>query len=93
MARVSRLFCYRRVQGLVCSKNQATNFNTTAKRHGGNSRIQEVFIASAIRTPIGSFLGDLSSLKGTQLGSFAIQAAVKRAQIEPEHVSLFFIYS
>lgn len=40
---------------------------------------QEVVIASAIRTPIGSFLSSLSSLPATKLGSIAIQGAIEKA--------------
>src|SRR5688572_10998291 len=42
-----------------------------------------VYIASLARTPIGSFLGALSSLTAPQLGSAAIGAAVRRAGLEP----------
>lgn len=48
--------------------------------------MREVVIVSAVRTPIGSFTGSLSSFSATQLGGFAIQAAVKRAGISPEDV-------
>ncbi len=43
-------------------------------------------IVSAARTPIGSFLGTLSSLSAPRLGAIAIQEAVKRAGIRPEQV-------
>lgn len=49
--------------------------------------MQEVFIVSAVRTPIGSFQGNLSSKKATELGAIAIKEAVKRAEIKPEDVS------
>lgn len=43
------------------------------------------------RTPIGDFLGSLSSLSATSLGSFAIQSALQRANIPPSLVQeLFF---
>jgi acetyl-CoA C-acetyltransferase len=45
-----------------------------------------VYIASIARTPIGSFLGALSSLTAPQLGSAAIGAAVRRAGLEPGQV-------
>jgi acetyl-CoA C-acetyltransferase len=47
---------------------------------------QEVYIISAVRTPIGSFGGILSSLSATELGSYAIKGAVKKAGINPEIV-------
>lgn len=36
-------------------------------------------IASAVRTPIGSFQGSLSSLPATKLGSVAIKGAIDKA--------------
>jgi acetyl-CoA C-acetyltransferase len=39
-------------------------------------------LVSAVRTPIGRFLGGLSSFSATQLGSIAIREAVKRAGID-----------
>jgi acetyl-CoA C-acetyltransferase len=48
--------------------------------------MQEVYIVSAVRTPIGSFGGALSSLSATDLGSIAIKGAVAKAGIKPELV-------
>jgi acetyl-CoA C-acetyltransferase len=45
-----------------------------------------VYIASLARTPIGSFLGGLSSLSAPQLGAVAIGAAVQRAGLEPAQI-------
>ncbi|HKO95138.1 MAG TPA: acetyl-CoA C-acyltransferase, partial [Polyangiaceae bacterium] len=45
-----------------------------------------VYIASIARTPIGSFLGALSSLAAPALGAVAIRAALERARIKPEQV-------
>ena len=45
-----------------------------------------VYIASIARTPIGSFLGGLSSLSAPQLGAVAVGAAVRRAGLEPGQV-------
>ena len=42
---------------------------------------KEVFIISAARTPMGSFLGGLSSVSATTLGSFAIKGAIEKANI------------
>ena len=42
---------------------------------------KEVFIISAARTPMGSFLGGLSSVSATTLGSFAIKGALEKANI------------
>jgi acetyl-CoA C-acetyltransferase len=46
----------------------------------------EVVIASAARTPIGSFQGSLSSLSASQLGAVAVKEAVKRAGAEPTQI-------
>ncbi|KAG5964491.1 erg10, acetyl-CoA C-acetyltransferase [Claviceps cyperi] len=54
------------------------------------SNLPPVYIVSAARTPIGSFLGSLSSLSATQLGSIAIKGAVERAGIKPEDVEEVF---
>lgn len=48
--------------------------------------MQEVYIVSAVRTPIGSFGGSLSSLTATQLGAKAIKAALEKAGVAPELV-------
>jgi acetyl-CoA C-acetyltransferase len=46
----------------------------------------EVVIASAARTPIGSFQGVFSGLSASDLGAVAVREAVKRAGARPEHV-------
>lgn len=46
----------------------------------------EVYILSAVRTPIGSFGGSLKDISATQLGAIAIKAAVERAKIQPIQV-------
>jgi acetyl-CoA C-acetyltransferase len=47
---------------------------------------REVVIASAARTPIGSFQGALSSVKATELGAIAIKAALERAGVDGKDV-------
>ncbi|MBS1597995.1 MAG: acetyl-CoA C-acyltransferase [Bacteroidetes bacterium] len=46
----------------------------------------EVYIAAAVRTPIGSFGGMLKDYSATQLGSIAIKGALHKAGIKPELV-------
>lgn len=46
-----------------------------------------IVIASAARTPVGSFNGTLASLPAHELGKVAIQAALERAGLEPGDVS------
>ena len=48
--------------------------------------MKEVYIISAVRTPMGSFGGSLKSLSATQLGAVAIKSAVAKAGIKPEQV-------
>ena len=49
--------------------------------------MNDVVIVGAVRTPIGAFLGGLSSLPASKLGEVAIAEAIKRAGIEAEDVS------
>jgi acetyl-CoA C-acetyltransferase len=48
---------------------------------------REVYILSAVRTPIGSFGGLLKDISATKLGALAINAAVERAGIKPNQVN------
>ncbi|MGI9510769.1 MAG: acetyl-CoA C-acetyltransferase [Geminicoccaceae bacterium] len=49
--------------------------------------MSDIVIASAARTPIGSFSGGLSSLPAHDLGKIAIEAALQRSSVEPAEVS------
>jgi acetyl-CoA C-acetyltransferase len=55
-------------------------------RHGSFFAMSDIVIVSAARTPVGSFLGALSSLPAHELGKIAIQAAVERAGISAADV-------
>lgn len=46
-----------------------------------------VYICAAVRTPIGSFGGVLSSLTAPQLGAAAIKGALEKAGVAPEQVN------
>src|SRR5436190_23205446 len=48
---------------------------------------KNVVIVGYARTPLGSFLGSLSSLSAPKLGAHAISAALTRAGVKPEQVS------
>ena len=48
--------------------------------------MKEVVIVSAVRTPIGSFMGALSSIPATQLGATAIKGALQKVGLEPSQV-------
>lgn len=45
-------------------------------------KFKDVFVVSAVRTPVGNFMASLSSLPATRLGAIAIEEAVRRANIE-----------
>lgn len=47
---------------------------------------KEVYIVSAVRTPIGSFGGSLKGISAPQLGAVAIKGAVEKAGIKPSDV-------
>ncbi|TAE50273.1 MAG: acetyl-CoA C-acyltransferase [Bacteroidetes bacterium] len=53
--------------------------------------MKEVFIVSAVRTPIGSFGGAFKGIPATQLGAAAIKGAIARAGISPEQVNEVFM--
>jgi len=53
--------------------------------------LSPVFIVSATRTPIGAYLGALSSLSAPRLGAIAIKAALERANVGPELVNEVFM--
>ena len=46
----------------------------------------EVFICSAVRTPIGAFQGSLADVAATRLGATAVKAALERAKLAPDQV-------
>lgn len=48
--------------------------------------MKEVYIVSAVRTPLGSFGGKLSGISATELGSIAIKGALKKAGVDPKEV-------
>ena len=48
--------------------------------------MRDVVIASAVRTPVGTFGGKLKDVSAIQLGTITIKEAMKRAQIKPDMV-------
>jgi acetyl-CoA C-acetyltransferase len=48
--------------------------------------MKEVYILSAVRTPLGSFGGSLSTVPATRLGAIAIKAAIEKAGVSPLEV-------
>jgi acetyl-CoA C-acetyltransferase len=53
--------------------------------------MKEVYIVSAVRTPIGSFGGSLTSLSAIQLGAAAVKGALAKSGIDPSQVQEVFI--
>ena len=49
--------------------------------------MKEVVIVSAVRTPIGSFMGGLSTIPAPKLGAIAIEGALKKINLDPNLVS------
>lgn len=53
--------------------------------------MKEVVIVGAARTPMGSFLGSLSSVAAPQLGAAAIRGALAKAKVQPDQVNEVFM--
>ena len=53
--------------------------------------MKEVYIISAVRTPMGSFLGGLSSVPATQLGTTAIKGAIDKSKIDVNTIDEVFM--
>ncbi|XP_077154538.1 acetyl-CoA acetyltransferase, mitochondrial [Ranitomeya variabilis] len=69
------------------SSSAARALKYSHRSYASQRSLNEVVIVSAVRTPIGSFEGSLSSFPATKLGSIAIKAAVERAGIPAEEVN------
>jgi len=52
---------------------------------------KEVYIVSAARTPIGSFLGAFSTVSATDLGATAIKGAIEKAGVNPSDIQEVFM--
>jgi len=52
--------------------------------------MKEVYIVSAVRSPLGSFGGSLSGLSATKLGSEVVKSAVEKAGIKPGNINEVF---
>jgi acetyl-CoA C-acetyltransferase len=52
---------------------------------------KRVVIVSAVRTPIGSFMGSLSTVTAPQLGAVAIKGALDKIQLDPNLVDEVFM--
>ncbi len=56
-----------------------------------NKTIKEVAIVSYARTPIGSFMGQLSTVPATDLGAAAIKGALDKVNLDPSEVQEVFM--
>jgi acetyl-CoA C-acetyltransferase len=61
-------------------------FNFTATKKIKIKMSREVVIVSAARTPIGSFLGSLSTIPAPKLGAIAIKGALDKINLKPEAI-------
>ena len=52
---------------------------------------KSVYIVSAVRTPMGSFQGALSSVAAPQLGAAAIKGALEAANVQPDSIDEVFM--
>ncbi|MBS1637853.1 MAG: acetyl-CoA C-acyltransferase [Bacteroidetes bacterium] len=55
--------------------------------------MKEVYIVSAVRTPMGSFGGTLAGVPATKLGATAIKGAIDRIKLDPNSVNEVFMGS
>jgi acetyl-CoA C-acetyltransferase len=62
--------------------NQAPTFLIFAASK--SNIMKEVYIVSAVRTPIGSFMGSLSTVPAPKLGAAAIKGALEKSGIDPK---------
>lgn len=53
--------------------------------------MKEVYIISAVRTPIGTFGGSLATLSAITLGGIAVKGALQKARVDPKLVQEIFI--
>ncbi|TVZ55662.1 acetyl-CoA C-acetyltransferase [Lutibacter sp. Hel_I_33_5] len=53
--------------------------------------MKDVVIVSVARTPIGSFMGSLSSIPAPELGSIAIKGALEKINLSPDNVNEVFM--
>ncbi|BEV03244.1 acetyl-CoA C-acyltransferase [Chryseobacterium gambrini] len=53
--------------------------------------MKEVFIVSAVRTPMGSFLGSLSAVPATKLGAVAVKGALDKIVLDPKQVQEIYM--
>jgi len=60
-------------------------------KNNKNLHMKEVFIVSAVRTPIGSFMGSLSTVPATKLGAAAVKGALDKINLDPKNVQEIYM--
>ena len=70
---------------------QQLNFVSYLRRPIINAIMKEVYIVGAARTPMGSFLGSLSTVSAPTLGATAIKGALLKAGVDPNIVDEVFM--
>ncbi|PSS24754.1 Acetyl-CoA acetyltransferase [Actinidia chinensis var. chinensis] len=63
---------------------------SSTEAYADSIKPRDVCMVGVCRTPMGGFLGSLSSLSATQLGSIAMASALKRANVDPSLVQEVF---
>lgn len=53
--------------------------------------MKEVFIVSAVRTPMGSFMGSLATVPATKLGAAAVKGALDKINLDPKNVEEIYM--
>ncbi|WP_209390051.1 acetyl-CoA C-acyltransferase [Chryseobacterium sp. RR2-3-20] len=53
--------------------------------------MKEVFIVSAVRTPMGSFMGSLSAVPATKLGATVVKGALDKINLDPKNVQEIYM--
>lgn len=53
--------------------------------------MKEVFIVSAVRTPMGSFMGSLSTVPATKLGATVVKGALDKINLDPKNIQEIYM--
>ncbi|KAK6637046.1 hypothetical protein RUM43_010720 [Polyplax serrata] len=61
------------------------------RQYSSSAQLNDVYILSAVRTPIGSFQSALAPQSATQLGAVALEQAIQRASLKKEDVQEVFM--
>ncbi|XP_018407283.1 PREDICTED: acetyl-CoA acetyltransferase, mitochondrial [Cyphomyrmex costatus] len=76
----------------MATVTRLVKMNFISKRlYSSKIKLNDVVIVSAVRTPMGSFLGSLANMSATKLGALALQAAIERAGIVKEQVKEIYM--